>query len=86
MAFVWDPIYAVNLTLCIIIVILGYWGYKKTQNKTALYIGAAFLLYGISHLATLLGYKAILTDVLIIVRTIGYLIVVFALYRIAVKK
>ena len=81
MTFAWDPIYTLNLVLCTVILVLGYWGYKKKDDKTPLYIGVAFGIFGISHLTTLLGLKEALTDVLIIIRALAYLIVVFALYK-----
>jgi len=81
MTFTWDPIYTLNLVLCIVILVFGYLGYKKKEDKVPLYIGIAFGLFGISHLATLLSLKETLTDFLIIIRTLAYLIVVFALYK-----
>lgn len=86
MAFNWDPIYVVNLILCIIIVLLGYWGYQKKKNSILLYIGIAFGLFGISHLAILLGLRTALEDVLIVVRLVAYLLVVFAVYKGAAKR
>ena len=86
MAFNWDPIYMVNLLLCIIIVILGYWGYKRSNDAMPLYIGVAFGLFGISHLAILLGLRDSLENVLIVVRLLAYLIVVYALYQAASKR
>ncbi|MBU7046510.1 MAG: hypothetical protein HXS54_15695 [Theionarchaea archaeon] len=86
MAFNWDPIYMVNLLLCIIIVILGYWGYKRSKDTMPLYIGVAFGLFGISHLAILLGLRDSLENVLIVVRLLAYLIVVYALYQAASKR
>lgn len=85
MAFNWDPIYVVNLLLCIIIAALAYWGYKKSRDLTPLYIGIAFGLFGISHLAVLLGLKDALETALILVRLLAYLVVIFALYKIAAK-
>jgi uncharacterized membrane protein YhfC len=73
--------YVVNLTLCIIILALGVLGYKKVNNKTPLYVGIAFGLFGVSHLATILGYKDTLEAVLIEVRTVAYLTVIVALYK-----
>jgi len=85
MTFTWDPIYTVNLALCIIILVLGYLGHKRSENKMPLYIGIAFGLFGISHLMTLLGLKEILRSTLIIIRTLAYLIVVSTLYKAALK-
>jgi uncharacterized membrane protein (UPF0136 family) len=86
MAFIWDPITAVNLVLSVIILVLGYWGYKKSNDKVPLYIGIAFGLFGISHLATLLDFKQSLESVLIIIRTLAYLTVIYAVYTIALKR
>ncbi len=86
MAFIWDTITAVNLVLSVIILVLGYWGYKKSNDKVPLYVGIAFGLFGISHLATLFGFKQSLESVLIIIRTLAYLIVIFAVYKIAFKR
>ncbi|MCZ7384925.1 MAG: hypothetical protein O8C67_11145 [Candidatus Methanoperedens sp.] len=85
MAFIWDPITAVNLGLSVIILVLGCWGYKKSNDKVSLYVGIAFGLFGVSHLATLLGLAQSLVSVLIIIRTLAYLIVIFAVYKIAFK-
>jgi hypothetical protein len=80
MTIEWDPILFVNLILCIVIVILGYLCYRKTNELLPVYIGAAFGLFGISHAATLLGLKVPLTIPLIIVRTLAYLLVIYALW------
>ncbi len=77
-----DPIILVNLVLCIIIVILGYLGYRKSGDKMSLYIGIAFGIFGLSHFLTLLGLRETLRIFLIIIRTVAYLIVIFALYKV----
>ena len=82
----WNPVIAVNLVLCIIILALGIWGYSGKKGDVPLYIGIAFGLFGISHLLTLLGLAAGLTAFIIAIRLIAYLLVVFALYRILAKK
>lgn len=81
-----DPISAVNLVLCIIILLLGYVGSRKSQNTVPFYIGIAFGLFGISHLLTLLGLKETLATILIIIRTLAYLTVVFTLHKVAFKR
>ena len=79
MAF--DTIYLVNFILCATIFVLGVWGYKNKGDTIPLYIGVAFGIFGLTHLLTLLGFREILTIVFIIIRTIAYLLVVFALYK-----
>ena len=81
MVIEWDPIIAVNLVLCIIIVILGYLCSVKTGERLPLFIAAAFGLFGISHAATLLGLKDMVVIPLILVRAVAYLLVIFALYQ-----
>ena len=86
MKFVWDPISAVNLVLCVATLILGVLGYRRSKSAVPLYVGIAFGLFGLSHLATLLGLKDSLEVVLVVVRTAAYLLVAFALYVVAFGK
>ena len=81
MAFAWDPMYMVNLLLCVIILGLGLWSYQKSKNNVSLYLGVAFGIFGFSHAATLFGLKDALEAGLIVIRTIAYLLVVFAVYK-----
>ncbi len=81
MTLILDPIYIINLVLCIIIFVLGFLGYKKGGNSIPLYVGIAFGLFGVSHLATILGFKEALEAVLIVIRTVAYLAVIIALYK-----
>jgi len=83
MNIVWDPIYIINLVLCVIILIFGLIGWRRSEKSFPLYIGIAFGLFGLSHLATILGLKSVLEIPLIVVRTLAYLIVVFTVYRAA---
>ena len=73
----WDPILAVNLVFCVAIFALGVLVYVKTKKALPLYNGAAFALFGLTHLIGLLGIKG-LTDFLLVVRVIGYLLVLIA--------
>jgi hypothetical protein len=81
MALEWDPVTFVNLVLCTVIVVLGYLGYAKTKNLLPIYVGSAFGLFGISHFLTLAGFRTMLTVPLIVIRTVAYLLVIFALYK-----
>jgi hypothetical protein len=80
---VWDPIYLINLVLCVIILVFGLIGWRRSGRVFPLYIGIAFGLFGISHLATILGLKATLEVPLVVVRTLAYLVVVFTVYKMA---
>ncbi|MFO8132686.1 MAG: hypothetical protein R6U10_01945 [Thermoplasmatota archaeon] len=87
MEFVWDTMTGVNLVLCVVILILGAWGYiKKKGDIVPLSIGVAFGLFGVSHLATLLDLKDELMEALIVIRTIAYLLVIFALYMYLIRN
>ena len=81
-----DTISLVNLILCVIIVVLGCVGFKRTKDKWPLYIAITFGLFGLSHLLTLLGFKDTLEGFLIAIRTVAYLLVVYTVYRVAFKK
>ena len=64
------------------IVALDIVAYTSKKSRIAVYIGAAFALFGISHLVTLIGLDVALAYVLLIIRTLAYLIVIFALYKV----
>ena len=76
----------VNLILCVAIFGMGIWAYSKKKGDVPLYIGIAFGLFAISHLITIIGLAAALNIFLIIIRLIAYLLVIFTLYRIVIKK
>jgi uncharacterized membrane protein (UPF0136 family) len=77
---------SINLVLCIVILALGIWAYVKKKWDVPLYIGIAFGLFGVSHTLTLMGLAASLDALVIVIRVIGYLLVVVALCRILMKK
>jgi len=76
-------IYVINLVLCVVIFIFGLMGWRKSKKVLPLYIGIAFGLFGLSHLATILGQAAQLEVLLIVIRTLAYLIVLYAVYKVA---
>lgn len=76
----WISIPLVNLLLCIAIVILGILCFRKSGETLPLFIGAAFGLFGISHIATLAGLAAALELPLILIRTLAYVLVIVALW------
>ena len=82
MTIIPDPITILNLVFCIIIVCLGYWEYRKKESLIALYIAITFGLFGVAHLAIILGVKS--SDIFILgIRSIAYLVIIYALYKTA---
>lgn len=75
-----NPVTIINTALCIIIVLLGSWGYQRNKNKAPLLIGIAFGLFGVSHIVKLIGLESSLQDPMIVIRVIAYLGVAFALW------
>ena len=76
----------INLVLTTVILALGIWAFVKRKSDVALYIGIAFGLFAVSHALTLAGLAATLETLLIVIRTIGYLLVIVAVCRILMKK
>ena len=80
MALVLEPIPVTNLFFSAIIVIIGLLAYGKTKKDSPLYVAGAFLFFGLSHLATILGLDVSLATPLLVLRIIGYLLIVGVLY------
>ncbi|HCL00018.1 MAG TPA: hypothetical protein DHW42_07955 [Candidatus Marinimicrobia bacterium] len=83
MSLTFDLSFAVNLLLCVLILILGIRAFKLGKGKMPLLLGIAFGLFGLSHLANLLGLHDSLSKVLLIMRIFAYLLVVYIQYQIA---
>jgi hypothetical protein len=60
-----DLMNILGLTFNVIIVVVGYWSYRKSRDMAPLYISAAFVLFGISYIITILNLGRTV-DVLII--------------------
>jgi len=84
----WKPIYALNLFLCGLIMILGLICYRLHKSKFYLIISASFFLFGLSHLLLLLGITKNQENVLIIasIRVLAYLLFILSMCKIAQKK
>jgi hypothetical protein len=86
MQFTWSTLTFINLVLCILILVFGLISWQRTRSRVALYVGTAFGLFGLSHLATLLGLSNPLSGVLIVIRTFAYLLVAYAMFLAAYGK
>ena len=81
-----DIVSVLNLLLTVIVCALGIWGYSRTKYEVPLYIGIAYGIFAVSHLVAVLGLAVNLNVFLIIIRVIGYLLMIFAVYKLAGKK
>jgi hypothetical protein len=69
----------INLLLCIVIFLLGYLVYRKQEKISAILIGIAFGMFGLSHFSVLTGI--VFPEVtFILLRICGYLLVAAALW------
>jgi hypothetical protein len=86
MQFTWNTLTFINLILCIAILVFGIIAWQRAKNRVVLYVATAFGLFGLSHLASLLGLSTVLNILLIIIRTLAYLLVTYALFLAAYGK
>jgi hypothetical protein len=75
----------VNLLFSALIVIVGLIAYGKTGKDFPLYAAGAFLLFGISHFATILGAGDALIIPLLAIRIVGYVLIAGVLLMCYVK-
>jgi len=83
MAF--DIVTLLNFILNLAIIVVGFLAYMKNRNFVPLYIAMAFVLFSITHLLTLLNLSEQMLYPIIVLRLIGYLMIVFTLYKILVQ-
>ena len=75
-----DTVGLLNFLLNIAIIALGYAGYQKTKGKLYLYIALAFIVFAVTNLLAALGMADQLLYPIIVMRFVGYVTVLYALY------
>lgn len=81
-----DPIAAINLLLCIIILVMGIIENSRSKTHLPLYVGIAFGLFGVSHLMMLLGLALAFSAFLIAIRLAAYALIIYSLYLLIARK
>lgn len=61
-----EPTLLANLFFCAVIVILGLIAWRRTKKVSPLYVTGAFLHFGISHFATIIGVAVVLAVPLLV--------------------
>jgi hypothetical protein len=74
-----------NLLFSALVVIVGLMAWDKTKKEFPLYIAVGFILFALSHLATVLNVAVAYATPLLIIRIVGYLLVIWALYLVYAK-
>ena len=74
-----DIITVVNLVFSLSIVYLGIRRYMSSGVKAFLFVGLGFFMYAISHFSLLMGWASTLKTLLVVVRSIGYILVIIGL-------
>lgn len=69
----------INLLLCVVIFVLGYLMYRRKEKISALLIGIAFGMFGLSHFSVVTGI-AFPEFTFILLRVCGYILVASALW------
>jgi hypothetical protein len=81
-----DAIGTVNFLLNLAIIAVGYLGYSKNKNQIYLYMTIAFSFFAVTNLLTALELAAQYTLPMIFLRVIGYVSVLYGLYKGIGKK
>lgn len=73
-----DYMLALNVVFCVLIVILGFRLYGKTEVKAFVFIAIAYVLFGFSHFSLLMKWTAMM-PILTAVRAGGYILMIIGL-------
>lgn len=80
-----DPAILMNLIFTLIIILLGLWVFKRKTYVLALYIALGFVMFAISWLEILSGMSSNNISITLL-NALGYLVIIFALFREAILK
>jgi len=67
--------------LSLVILILGFWGYVKNKDVDLLAIGVAFGIFAVVPLFPMIGPCILGSTALILLKILGYMLVINAIYR-----
>jgi len=70
-----------NLILSAGIFVLALFTWSRLKSTLALFVGIAFGLFAMSHLVLVLGLGEAAQGLIVVVRVLGYALVLIALYK-----
>jgi|GEM_PF-5340289 len=78
--------FLINLIFSAVIVILGSWSYVINRDVVGLYIAIAYALFGLSHIIWFFGREKVSESGNDIIRILGYLCILIALFISVIYK
>jgi hypothetical protein len=81
-----DLLSILNLVLTAALFGLAVWGYTRNKYNVLLYIAIGYGLFFVAHLLVLVGLSASVNLPLIVIRVVGYIMIIIAVYTLAIKK
>ena len=82
----WQPVSLANLMLCLLILLLSFLAYRQSRDKLLSHIGIAFGVFGLAQAVIFTGLGQAFADIVIILNTLAYLLVISALHEMAFKR
>jgi hypothetical protein len=74
-----DYVTVINLILSVAILVLGIKRFAQSGVKAFIFIGLGFLMFGISHVAVLMGMANDMKTALSFIRVGGYFLVIIGM-------
>jgi uncharacterized membrane protein len=81
-----DMLSILNLVLTAVLFGLAIWGYSRNKYNVLLYIAVGYGLFFVAHLLVLVGLSVSLNVPLMLIRVVGYIMIIIAVYILATKK
>jgi len=81
-----DWLSILNIAFTAVLFGLAIWGYARNKYNVLLYIAIGYGLFFVAHLLVLVGLSVSLNLPLILIRVVGYIMTIIAVYILATKK
>lgn len=73
-----DYLLVINLVLSVIIALAAYIVYREMEDPLLLYVGMAFLVFGVSNLIQILGFSY--QEIIILFQLFAFILIIYGIY------
>jgi hypothetical protein len=73
-----DYLLIINMVLAIVIAAAAFLVHRERDDPLLLYVGIAFLIFGISNLLQIMGFSY--SEILIIFQLCGFILIIYGIY------